>query len=302
VSERIAVIINPISGAGRRPDIARQRAELAASIIEHRHLDGEVFVTERSGHARELTRSALGRGATLCIAWGGDGTVNEVASALVDSPASLAVVPSGSGNGLAREVGIPFQPRAAFDVAFDGHDRLIDAGELEGRLFFNIAGLGLDARVAHQFAVGGLARRGFMKYIEIALREIFTFSPDDSTILIDGETIHVRALLVAFANARQYGNGAVIAPAARIDDGRLDVVIVEHRSPWAVMFHAPKLFSGKVAKVPRVRIMTATTVEVSCGQPVMYHVDGEPYVGGPIVHARIRPAALRIRVPNLAFC
>jgi diacylglycerol kinase (ATP) len=299
VSERVAVIINPISGAGRRPDIARQRAELAASIIERRHLDGEVFVTERSGHARELAQAALGRGVTLCIAWGGDGTVNEVASALVFSPAALAVVPSGSGNGLAREVGIPFEPRAAFEVAFDGRDRLIDAGELEGRLFFNIAGVGLDARVAHQFAVGGLARRGFTKYIAIAMREIFTFVADDATIVTDSESIQVRALLVAFANARQYGNGALIAPGARIDDGLLDVVIVEHRSPWAVMFHAPKLFSGKVAKVPRVRIVTTRTVEVSCAQPVMYHVDGEPYVGGPNLCARIRPGALRVRVPNL---
>jgi len=298
VSERVAVIINPISGAGRRPDVARQRTELATALIDQRRLDAEVFVTERAGHARELAQAALGRGVTLCIAWGGDGTVNEVASALVFSSAALAIVPSGSGNGLAREVGIPFEPAAAFDVAFDGRDRIIDAGELEGRLFFNVAGLGLDAHVAHQFATHGLVRRGFRRYLEILMREVFTYVPDDYTIVADGHTIRARALLVAIANARQYGNGALIAPNARIDDGQLDIVVVEHRSPWAVIFHVPKLFSGKVATVPGVTMTRAVDVEISSTRQVVYHVDGEPYVAGTSVRAHIRPGALRIRVPR----
>ena len=142
-------------------------------------VDGEVFVTERAGHARELALAALGRGVTLCVAWGGDGTVNEVASALAFTPASVAIIPSGSGNGLSREVGIPFDPKLAFDIALGGRDRVIDAGEIDGRLFFNLAGVGLDARVAHQFAATGLARRGFVRYLEIAGSEIFRRSQHD---------------------------------------------------------------------------------------------------------------------------
>jgi len=291
---KIAVIINPISGAGRRGDVARRRAELAASLVEHRQLDAEVFVTERQGHARELAQSARRRGVTLFIAWGGDGTVNEVASALVHSDAVLAIVPSGSGNGLARELGVPVDPAAAFAAALDGPSTLMDAGELDGHLFFNIAGFGLDARVAHRFAAGGLERRGFARYLEIAAQEVMTFTPIEHTITTDGSTVTVLPLIVAIANARQYGNGALIAPYARIDDGKLDVVVVRHRSPWAVLWHTRRLFSGTLAQVPGVSMTPAVNVEVSSATPLAYHVDGEPHIGGLSVKVRVQPAALRV--------
>ena len=170
ISDRIvAVIINPISGTGGRPEVARQRAELAAAFcIGARRRRRGVRHRARRTRARAGARGARPRRHRSCIAWGGDGTVNEVASALAFRDVALAIIPSGSGNGLARELGIPFDPHAAFAVAFDGRERVIDAGELDGRLFFNIAGLGLDARVAHEFAATGLVRRGFARYLEIA--------------------------------------------------------------------------------------------------------------------------------------
>jgi YegS/Rv2252/BmrU family lipid kinase len=295
----VAVIINPISGAGRRPDVARQRAELAAAVLRSRGVEGEVFVTERGGHARELALAALKRRVTLCIAWGGDGTINEVASALAFAPAALGIIPSGSGNGFSREIGIPFDPHAAFEIALGGHDRVIDAGEIEGRLFFNLAGVGLDARIAHQFAATGLVRRGFVRYLEIACGEIFTRTRHEYSIAIDGQIRRSHVLLVAIANGRQYGNGALIAPDARIDDGRFDIVVIDDRSPWAVIRHAPNLFRGRLADVPGVAMTPATSVEITASEPLIYHVDGEPCVGGTAISARIRPAALRVRVRNL---
>jgi diacylglycerol kinase (ATP) len=295
----VAVIINPISGAGRRPDVGRQRAEFATALLHARGVDGEVFVTERGGHARELAHAALLRGASLCIAWGGDGTINEVASALAFTPASLGIIPSGSGNGFSRELGIPFDPQAAFALALGTHDRVIDCGEIEGRLFFNLAGVGLDARIAHQFAATGLVRRGFRRYLEIASSEIFSRTPHEYEIAVDGQPRRTHVLLVAIANGRQYGNGALIAPAARIDDGKLDVVVVDDRSAWAVIRHAPKLFRGRLAEVPGVTMTSATRVEITAHEPLIYHVDGEPCEGGSTVSARIRPAALRVRVGNL---
>jgi diacylglycerol kinase (ATP) len=294
---KIAVIINPISGTGRRPDEARRRAELAATLLDARGLDAEVFVTERSRHAYDLARAAVARGASLCVAWGGDGTINEVASALAFSPVTLAIVPSGSGNGLARELAIPLQPGAAFDVALNGREQPIDAGEIEGRLFFNIAGLGFDARVAHEFAAGGHARRGFARYITIAVRELIRFVPDTYTIAANGTSMEIRALFVAIANSRQYGNGATIAPGARIDDGLLDVVIVGERSPWSAIAQMPLLFAGKVDRLPGVTIIPTAHVEIRSTHQMVYHVDGEPALAGTSVHARVRPAALRVRVP-----
>ena len=296
--QRVVVIINPISGAGRRRDAGRVRAEQAAAFLEQRRLDGEIFVTERLGHARELAEAGYRRGASLFVAWGGDGTVNEVGSALAGSTASVAIVPSGSGNGLARELGIPLDPQSALHVAVAGDTRLIDAGELDGHLFFNVAGLGLDARVAHRFAESGLERRGFIRYVELALREIASFTPLDCALVSDACDVRVRPLLIALANARQYGNGALIAPDALLDDGKLDVVVVDHRPAWRALLQARRLFSGTVARLPGVSITRVTRVAISADEPIVYHVDGEPHLGGTSLEGRVHPRALRVLSPR----
>lgn len=298
-SARVAVIINPISGTGGRLHVARDRGELAAALIRDRGLHPEIFITERRGHARELAEGALARGVSTVVAWGGDGTVNEVGSALAFRGAVLGIVPSGSGNGLARELRIPLDPAGAMAAAIAGGDRRIDAGELDGRLFFNVAGIGLDARVAHRFATPVALRRGFARYLATTASELFTYRPDQHTIVVDErETLRVRALLIAIANGRQYGNGALIAPSARVDDGRLDVVVVGARSPVAVLIRVPQLFAGRLAEVPGVIMRSAITVELTTGHPQMYHVDGEPFVGGASIRAVVRPAALRVAVPE----
>ena len=293
---KVAVILNPISGTGGRPDVARQRIEIAAAALRARGLDVAPLVSEYAGHARVLARAAVDDGVALVIAWGGDGTINEVASELVFRDAALGIIPSGSGNGLARELAIPFDPAAAFAVAFDGRDRVIDAGELDGRRFFNVAGIGLDARVAHEFASKGLVRRGFARYLEIAARELFAFSPDEHTIVVDGIATRTRALVVTLANGRQYGNGALIAPHAMPDDGLLEVVVVAYRTPFAAILQTPLLFAGRISAVPGVTTTRGREVEITSGRPVLYHVDGEPFVGGASVRATVHPGALRVRV------
>ena len=292
----VAVIINPISGTGGHPAVARERVAIASSSLARHGIDAGIFVTDHAGHARPLVRDALATGASLVIAWGGDGTINEVASELAFRAVALGIIPSGSGNGLSRELGIPFNPAAAFDAALAGTERVIDAGELDGRLFFNVAGCGFDARVAHEFAAGG-RRRGFRRYLKIATRELFTFDPHEHTVVADGHSVHTRALLVAFANGRQYGNGALIAPQARLDDGLLDVVVVAHRSLLKAIVQVPFVFAGRINSLSGVSVRRACDVAVTSTGPVMYHVDGEPFIGGESVHGRVRPRALRVRVP-----
>lgn len=293
---RALVVINPISGTGGRRDVVERRVAHASALAKAHSLDAQIAVTGGPGHARDLAHRALEDGIRLCIAWGGDGTVNEVASALVHRDAALAVIPSGSGNGLARELRIPFNPRAAFETAVKGTECIIDCGEIDGRLFFNMAGLGLDARVAHQFAAHGLVRRGFRRYLEITLKELFRFDADEHTIVADGVTIRTQAMVVVVANGRQYGNGAAIAPDARVDDGLLDVVVVEDRAPWKALLAMPLLFMGQAARVSGVRIVRARDIEVTSGRPALFHVDGEPHVGGAHLTARVHPGALRVRV------
>jgi len=233
----------------------------------------------------------------MVVAWGGDGTINEVAASLAFSECVLGVVPAGSGNGLARELSIPLKPRAAFDVLTAGVDRRIDVGSLDGRVFVNVAGVGLDARVAQRFAEIGRNRRGMVGYARAALREVAMFKPDDLTLEVDGGRYDVRPLFVAFANGRQYGNGAIVAPDARIDDGRLHVVVVTSRSTWGILRGMPAFFSGRIHAHPGVTTHAMAEANVIGAGPVLCHVDGEPHLAGSRVEVRVRAGALTVRVP-----
>ena len=296
-AERVVVIVNPISGTGGRPALARQRIARAEAALKAHGVDGRVAVTEGAGHASQLAREAVADGVSLVIAWGGDGTINEVASQLAFRDVSFAVIPSGSGNGLARELKIPCDVDLALAVAFGRTERVIDAGDIDGRPFFNVAGIGLDAEVAHEFAATGLRRRGFSRYIQIATRRLLSFKAREYRITADGTSTRIRALVIAIANGRQYGNGALIAPDARIDDGRLDVVVVGERSVLKALTQLPRLFSGRIATVSGVTTTSVREVTVESAGRMIYHVDGEPCEGGTSIRAGIRPLALRVRVP-----
>jgi diacylglycerol kinase (ATP) len=257
-------------------------------------VDGDVEATEGRGHAFTLARAAVARGARLVCAWGGDGTVNEVARALVGHPTALGVVPTGSGNGLARTLGLPLRPAAALATALQGRERVIDAGEVDGRLFVCLAGLGLDAEVAARFETR--AGRGVARYIVLSARTLLRYRPVSYVIRVDGETFRGPALLVVCANGRQYGSGAIVAPRARLDDGQLDLVVVEPRRLPAALWAARRLFTGSLDRVPGVRSRAFAAAEIEGPGPLGFHVDGEPCAGGARLAVRVRPAALRVRV------
>jgi diacylglycerol kinase (ATP) len=298
VTPRVGIIINPISGTGSRRDRPERRVRLAHDLARRHGVDAQVLVSEHPGHCRDLTQQVLAAGATSVVAWGGDGTLNEVGSVLAFGAAVLGVIPSGSGNGLARELGVPLTPEAAFEVAITGRERVIDCGELDGHLFFNIAGIGLDARVAHEFAAHGLVRRGFRRYLEITSRELLRYDPDEHSVTAGGTTVRSRILMIAIANSRQYGNGALIAPQALLDDGQLDIVVINNRPVWRAFLQVPRIFLGQIARVPGVTMLKGEEVEVTSARPAIFHVDGEPYVGGAQLKARTHRHALRVRVPQ----
>jgi YegS/Rv2252/BmrU family lipid kinase len=291
---RVVVIINPIAGSEGREG-GRRRAELAASLLDRRGVDHEILVTERTGHARELAAGAVGRGASVVCAWGGDGTVNEIACALVSGSVPLAIIPAGSGNGLARELGIPLAPADALAVAIEGRTHRIDVGEVGGRAFVNLAGIGFDAAIAARFAAS--ARRGFVRYLTIAAAEIGRYRPKRYTLRIGGRVEEHRAWMIVLANARQYGNGAVIAPRARPDDGRLDLVIVHDQPVWRVLVRAPRLFRGTLNERDGVSFRLIDAATVAGEEPLAFHVDGEPVEGGRSLEASVHAAALPVKVP-----
>ena len=294
----IAFIINPISG-GVRPDAARARAELASAIVDRHGDPAEVFVTERQGHARELTKAAVARGAKLVMAWGGDGTINEVASALTFGDVPLGIIPAGSGNGLARQLSISRKPAEAIRHAISAEPRRIDVGEMNDRLFVNLAGIGFDAYVAKKFHEDGSRRRGLITYASIAARALVNYQPATYTIRTDGEdgpVTTVRAVLVTVANSPEFGNGAVIAPGARVDDGLLDLIVFEERSRLGTIVKLPRLFTGTVNRAKGCSIRRISRATIESDHPMAFHVDGEPVQGGRSLRVRIHPGALYVAV------
>jgi YegS/Rv2252/BmrU family lipid kinase len=266
-------------------------------VLAARGAEGQVQLTEGPGHALELAREAVAARAALVCAWGGDGTVNEVARAVAGTGAALGIVPAGSGNGLARELGLPWDPAQALGVALGRRERVIDVGDVEGHLFVNLAGIGLDAEVAARFNVRHRGRRGVWPYVWMGAHELLRYRAREYTIRIGPETWHERALAVVCANARQYGGGAIVAPAARLDDGHLDLVVVGARPPLVALRDSLHLFRATLDRAPGVRTARAPVVEIEGPEPLLFHVDGEAVMGGPVLTARIRPAVLRVRVP-----
>ena len=290
----ITLIINPISGRARR-QAAGHRVELARTALAASSEQTRIVVSERRGHVRELARAALGEGARMVMVWGGDGSMNEAGSALLGSPVALAMIPAGSGNGLARELGVPLRPAAAIAAALQGKARVIDAGELGGRAFFNAAGVGFDARIASRF--DRAPRRGLSTYLRVSARELLTYRAVRYRIRCGDDAsgdLEKVALLVTVANSPQFGNGARIAPLAKVDDGRLDLVVFEEVSRFATICAVPRLFLGGVE---RVRGLTTRQIErgrIESDTPMSFHVDGEPVEGGTTLEIRVLPKALTV--------
>jgi diacylglycerol kinase (ATP) len=291
----VAVIINPVAG-GRRSLAPEERVRLAEQALARHRVRGRVEVTRAAGHGTELARQAVAERCGLVIAWGGDGTINEVASELVGTVTPLGIVRAGSGNGLARELGIPPDPHHALDVALTGRDRDIDAGQIEGRRFFNVAGVGFDAAMAADFNRLGGERRGPIRYTGVVARALFGYRAAHYSIDVDGQRLETEALLIAIANLSQYGSNAVIAPGARPDDGLLDVMVVGTRGVAGRIGLVVRAFNRTIDRAARVTRLPAMRVVVRAEQPIPFHADGEPHQGGTTVEARIHPAAIRVRV------
>jgi diacylglycerol kinase (ATP) len=291
---RVTVIVNPISGFGASARRTRARADDAARVLTAAGVRPDVRVTERAGHAAELARAAVEAGAERVVAWGGDGTVNEVASALVFGAVPLGIVPGGSGNGLARALQVPRGAAAALRHAVTAPVRRVDAGEINGHLFFNVAGVGFDAHVAHEFSRRTHAR-GLRSYVHVVARELWAYVPRAVTVRIDGVATEHRALLLTIANGPQWGSGALIAPGAAVDDGFFDVVTVEPRSVLHAALQVPRLFTGTIASAPGVRTRRGREVIVEGAPPLIFHADGEALVSeGASLRAVLHAGALGV--------
>ncbi|MGD1032249.1 MAG: diacylglycerol kinase family protein [Opitutaceae bacterium] len=291
---RLRFIVNPRSGRHRRN--ARLQPILRQFIAAH-GLDADLVLTEGPGHATALAREAADGGCERIVAVGGDGTMNEVAQALIHRPVALALVPCGSGNGLARHMGLPTSPRRALELAVDesAEVRVLDTGTAAGRPFFNVAGMGLDADVSRRF--NKIVRRGLPAYARTAFAAFAGRRNQLCTIRTGNRTETLEILLISVANSEQYGNGAVIAPGARVDDGLLDLIAVRPLGIVAAAFLACRLFLGNADGSGRVRRMRGARFEIERPAGGLIHTDGECHAAGVKIDVAVVPGSLRIVCP-----
>jgi len=295
--KKIRFIINPIAGTHRR--ISEIRAVIAR-VLAGSSSSYDIFLTERAGDGTRLASEAVAQQCALVVAVGGDGTVNEVASAVVGTPSCLGIIPAGSGNGLARELGIPRDPEAACRILIEGKTQAIDVGMIAHRYFLGTAGVGFEAWLSKVFNKSAAERRGFWQYLLLGIREFFRYKPPCVTVIINGREFSFRPFLLTFANTRQYGNRAIIAPDAKADDGLLNVCMIPVMSPLKAAFHLPKLFTGKIQKTPGSFQAIGEKITLIRRPAGTVQVDGENFEAGETLTVSILPHALKVRCPSAA--
>ncbi len=293
---KIRFILNPTSGRNRRrPTLA---ADLRRFISAH-SLDADLVLTEGPGHATALARTSALAGCAQVVAVGGDGTMNEVAQALLHTPTALALVPCGSGNGLALHLGLPTSlPAALALIAHSGPPTRVaalDTGSVNGRPFFNAMGLGLDADVSLRFNT--LTRRGLPAYARTAVAALRELRPERVTIVSHGQRQTLDILLVAIANSDQYGNNARIAPGARVDDGLLDLIAVQPVGVLGSVGLAARLFLGRFDRSSHVRRLSGAHFQIERSSPGLIHTDGETHHLPATLEIAVHPRSLHLLVP-----
>jgi diacylglycerol kinase family enzyme len=287
-----AVIINPISGArGHLAATGAERSALARDLLSRLGEDAEVVVTRAAGDAAALSAAYAAQGVDRVIGWGGDGTINEIAGPLIGTRSALGIVPSGSGDGLARSLGLPRRPEAALALAVKQIPAPIDVGYLGDRHFLNIAGVGFDAAVGHGFNRG--AKRGATGYLKRGLSLAWTYRCERYHLRLQDDRRTGTWFMAAFANGAQYGNGLMLAADADPSDGWLNAVVVESGSPLIQFWRARRLLIGRTrhaAGILRQRVQSASVT----GEHLLCHVDGETFEARGTLEVRLEPRRLLV--------
>lgn len=274
------------------------------SAIENRILDtcrknnaeGSIEYTQSRGHAILLARAASRNGFDYAIAVGGDGTINEVAQGLLDSETPMGILPRGSGNGLARHLGISVDLTEAIDNLFSSQVIRMDTMLINHKLSLNVSGIGFDGHIANLFANNKI--RGLFGYLRLTLKEFFNFQEFEADVTIDGKTSLRKAFIIAIANSSQYGNNIRIAPLASVSDGLLDISIMK-KVPLHNLRFIYSFLRGTLQKSGRCEMLKAKEARIKASKPVAYHIDGEPCGTDDTFLIRLKPASLSVLVPLL---
>ena len=286
--KRIIFVVNPNSGTqGKKAILKCIDERLDRSIYDY-----SIVKTEYAGHATQIVANAVREKVDVVVAIGGDGTINEIARSLVHTETALGIIPCGSGNGLARHLRIPMEPKAAIDVINRGYELCIDYGKINNILFFCTCGVGFDAFISLKFADSG--KRGLLTYLENTLHESLRYQPETYEIENEEGTVKYKAWLIACGNASQYGNDAYIAPQASLTDGLMDVTIMEPFTVLDVPSLSFQLFNKTIDQNSRVKTMRAKKIKIHRANDGVMHFDGDPLMAGKELEVEIVPSGLRV--------
>jgi len=268
---KVFLVINKFAGHRKKYSTAVYQV---VSALQENGCEVEYSYTNHSGHATELALSAVNKGFELVVAVGGDGTMNEVAQGLFGTSTPMGIIPMGSGNGLARDLGVPVNIKKSARLLVEGSIKQIDVCRFNNQRFLCTSGIGFDAQVADKMAKA--PSRGFLRYIQLTIQESIAFKPFRIKMKANDIWIEKPVFLVTFANARQFGNNAFIAPKADISDGLMDVVVVNpFNKIWLPVFGVG-LFLGIIPKLPFVEYHKTKQVELESADTPFFHFDGEP--------------------------
>lgn len=291
--QQLLLVINPISGTSKKEglaDVVSQR------IVSSLRKEVDVKITTKKGDAYQFACEAVEKGYYGVIAVGGDGTINEVATALCNSDVALGIIPAGSGNGLARHLDIPIDVKRSLDVICKNNVRPFDFATVNGTPFFCTFGVGFDAAVSERFSKQG--KRGKFMYVKSIIEEYKKYNTQVYTIKVDDKILTEDAFIVTCCNASQYGNNAYIAPSASMTDGLLDVVIIHKGSPFDVAALGFDLFTGYINKNTLLQSFKAANVVISRTQDGPAHVDGDPMIVENVMDIKCHHSGLKIFVPK----
>ena len=289
--KNILFIINPISGTGKQKDVEN----LIDQELDKSKFIPRIIHTDAPGQATVLCKEAVEHGIDVIVAVGGDGTVNEIGQSLIGTKSALGIIPTGSGNGLARHLKIPFNIKKAIRVINQCKLHKIDTATVNDKVFLSIAGIGYDAFVAKKFSKA--SKRGFFSYFRIVSGEYQNYKPRKYVLKVDGKTITRRALLIAFANSNQFGNNTSIDPKATIDDGYIDLCILRRIPLILIPFYVPLLFTKMFHKTQYIEIIRAKEATINRKKGKTMHFDGDPIAMGKTLEMKVNPLSLNIIIP-----
>lgn len=290
--KKVLFIINPIAGSKNKKKLPLLIESEIGSEIPYK-----IAYWEDSGQDfNQLINENADADTDVIAAIGGDGTINRIAGQLVNTDLALAIIPIGSGNGIARHLGIPLRVKNALSIIKTGKIVSIDVCQMNDRIFVTTAGVGFDAYISHLFTTS--KKRGFISYFYHSLKAILTYKSKKYILKFDNRKIKEKAFLITFANASQWGNNVFIAPDASITDGYLDVVIIKAPNFFSAIEIAYRLFNKTVNKSRSVRTFRVKEIMLKRKSIKLVHYDGESDRMSKKIYFRVLPLSLRVIVPN----